>query len=106
MEKKKLSKEKVEEILRELESRKGANNPNYRFATMKDTEDIIGNVAACTDCDSIDGTEGGAGNMSGCADDVCDEEIVGNVAACTDCDDIDGTEGGAGNMSGCADNVC
>lgn len=106
MEKKKLSKEKAEEILRELERRKDANTAKYQFATRKETKDIIGNVAACTDCDDTGGTEGGAGNVSGCADDVCDEDIVGNVAACTDCDDTSGTEGGAGNMSGCADEVC
>jgi len=105
MEKKKLSKDKVEEILKELGRRKGANKINYHLATRKETENIIGNVAACTDCDDDGDTDGGAGNVSGCSDDVC-EDIVGNVAACTDCDDDSDTDGGAGNVSGCSDDVC
>lgn len=71
MDMKKLSKKKVEEILKELGHRKGINKPKYQFATSNEDEEIVGNVAACTDCEDTSGTEGGAGNMSGCADDVC-----------------------------------
>lgn len=89
MENKKLSKEKAEQILRELERRKGINKVKYKVATMTKGAEIIGSVAACTDCNSLE-----------------EDDIIGNVSACANCDDDSGTEGGAGNMSGCADDVC
>lgn len=83
MEKKKLSKEKAEKILRELERRKGPNNVKYQFAidgNLKSNEGGMGNIESCNDF-----PDGGAGNVSACDDDVCEgENISGNVASCTD----------------------
>jgi hypothetical protein len=81
MEKKNLSKEKVEEILKELGRRKGANNAKYQFAVDGDLKstDGMGNIASCNDF-----PDGGAGNVSACDDDTCSEAISGNVASCTD----------------------
>lgn len=93
MEKKKLSKEKAEEILRELELHKERKNVKIKFAADEDTEDIVGNVSACTDCGDDSGTEGGVGDDSACA---------GNYTACVDYDDDNIT----GNYSACADSVC
>lgn len=88
MEMKKLSKEKVEEILKELGHRKEIRNAKIQFATGEGTtrgEDIIGNVASCTD--EVCG--GGAGNVSACDDVVCndpdaDPDTIGNTSACGD----------------------
>ena len=88
MEKKKLSKEKVEEMLKELGRRKKIMNAKVQFATGESTtrgEDIIGNVASCTD--SVCG--GGYGNVSACDDFICsdpdsDPDTIGNTSACGD----------------------
>lgn len=93
MEKKKLSKEKAEEILSELKRHKERKNIKIRFVMDKDTEDIVGNVSACTDCDDDSGTGGGVGDDSACS---------GSPSACTDYGDDDI----AGNYSACTDSVC
>lgn len=81
--KKKLSKEKAEEILRELARRKGSNSVKYQFAVnndLKSNEGGMGNIKSCDDFPA-----GGAGNVSACDDDVCEgDDISGNVSSCTD----------------------
>jgi len=104
MEMKKLSKEKVEEILRELGRRKEIQNAKIQFAVgggPSPGEGRMGNIESCNDF-----PDGGAGNVSACDDVVCpvapDEGVAGNYEACTD--EVCG--GGAGNVSACDDIVC
>jgi len=103
MEKRKFSKEKVEEILRELGRRKEIKKAKIQFAVggeSRSDEGGMGNIPSCNDF-----PDGGAGNISACDDMVCrepTEDIIGNVASCTD--EVCG--GGAGNVSACDDVVC
>jgi len=88
MEKKQFSKERVDQILKELGHRKEIKNVKIRMATGEGTtrgEEVIGNVASCTD--EVCG--GGAGNVSACDDVVCqdpgaDPGTIGNTSACGD----------------------
>lgn len=101
---KKLSKEKVKEILGELGHRKEIKNAKIHFAVgsgQSPDEGRMGNISSCDDF-----PDGGAGNVSACDDVVCkvapDEGVAGNYEACTD--EVCG--GGAGNVSACDDVVC
>ena len=76
----------VEEILKELKRRKGADTAKFRFVVdggSKSADGGMGNIESCDDF-----PPGGAGNVSSCDDDVCGddtgENISGNVASCTD----------------------
>ena len=88
MEKKEAAKEKIEEILKKLKHRKEIRNAKIQFATSNDTtraQDVMGNVASCTD--EICG--GGIGNVAACDDQECSDpdaepDTMGNTSACGD----------------------
>lgn len=104
MEAKKLSKEKVKTILKELGHRKEIKNKKIHFSIVssRSSDDGgLGNISSCNDF-----PDGGAGNVSACDHIVCqvatDEGVTGNYEACTD--EVCG--GGAGKVSACDDVVC